>query len=446
MPLTAVDQLVAPICVPSGRIFFTVYAFFYPPQSVTPSEQLPLFLVCACMKPLSPAKRLAHLHARRDLKMARSAHAYVRGNTLRFYEWLAESSVAQVVPEGPPVWICGDCHLGNLGPLADSEGNVAIQIRDLDQAVIGNPAHDLIRLGLSLATAARGSDLPGVITARMMEEMVEGYEHAFADPHQDADEAQPEPNVVRTVRRRALGRKWRHLAKERLEDVEPEIPLGKRFWPLGKAERAALRAVVTHPPVSTMILSLDRLGDDRAPVMADAAYWMKGCSSLGLRRFAAIIALQGKNRTDHALIDLKEAVEPIAPAASGAVMPDDPAQRVLAAARALSPHLGERMATANILGRSIFARELMPQDLKIEVEQFSREEALKAARYLAFVVGQAHGRQMDADMRRGWIDRLQHGRSPNLEAPSWLWKAIVALAARHEAGYLDHCRLYAMAN
>jgi uncharacterized protein (DUF2252 family) len=26
-----------------------------------------------------------------------------------------------------------------------------IQIRDLDQTVIGNPAHDLIRLGLSLA-------------------------------------------------------------------------------------------------------------------------------------------------------------------------------------------------------------------------------------------------------------------------------------------------------
>ena len=27
---------------------------------------------------------------------------------------------------------------------------MAIQIRDLDQTVIGNPAHDLIRLGLSL--------------------------------------------------------------------------------------------------------------------------------------------------------------------------------------------------------------------------------------------------------------------------------------------------------
>lgn len=403
-----------------------------------------MLLVCVCMKPFAPAERIPYLHARRDLKMARSAHAYVRGNTARFYEWLMESTAARIVPEGPQIWICGDCHLGNLGPLADNDGNVAIQIRDLDQAVIGNPSHDLIRLGLSLATAARGSDLPGVVTARMMEEMIAGYAQAFADPEQDENEVQEEPDVVRTVRRRALGRKWRDLAKERLEDVQPQIPLGKRFWPLNDAELQALHDVITTPPVSEMVLSLDRRGKEREPVMADAAYWMKGCSSLGLWRFAAIVALKGGDRTDHALIDLKEAVAPIAPAASGASMPADPAERVLAAARALSPHLGERMAATSVLGHSMFVRELMPQDLKIEVEQFSQREALKAARYLAFVVGKAHGRQMDGATRKHWIKTLQSGRSGDIDAPSWLWQAVVALAARHEAGYLDHCRVYAL--
>ena len=73
---------------------------------------------------------------------------------------------------GPAVWICGDCHTGNLGPVADVKGRVEIQIRDLDQAVIGNPAYDLIRLALSLATAARSSDLSGVKSANMLEQMV----------------------------------------------------------------------------------------------------------------------------------------------------------------------------------------------------------------------------------------------------------------------------------
>ena len=96
-------------------------------------------------------ERAAVLEANRMRKMARSAHAYVRGNTAKFYVWLDASPAAARVPSGPSIWICGDCHLGNLGPLTNGEGRIEIQIRDLDQAVIGNPAHDLIRLGLSLA-------------------------------------------------------------------------------------------------------------------------------------------------------------------------------------------------------------------------------------------------------------------------------------------------------
>jgi len=122
-----------------------------------------------------PDDRQRILTETRNLKMAQSAHAYVRGSTAKFYEWLQSSSRVKL-PEGPPVWICGDCHVGNLGPLADTKGRVLVQIRDLDQTVIGNPAHDLVRLGLSLASAARGSDLPGVTTARILEELVAGYQ------------------------------------------------------------------------------------------------------------------------------------------------------------------------------------------------------------------------------------------------------------------------------
>ena len=53
----------------------------------------------------------------------------------------------------------------------------------------------------------------------------------------------PEPDVVRTVRRRALGRQWKHLARERLKDAEPTIPLGRKFWALDREERAALASL-----------------------------------------------------------------------------------------------------------------------------------------------------------------------------------------------------------
>ncbi|WP_223798926.1 DUF2252 family protein [Sphingomonas nostoxanthinifaciens] len=136
-----------------------------------------------------------------------------------------------------------------------------IQIWDLDQTVIGNPAHDLIRLGLSLTTAARGSDLPGVTTARMVEEMIDGYEHALAD--REEGYLGPEPEVVRVVKRRALGRRWRHLANERVNGTEPTIPIGKKFWPLEPAERSALVELFSDPEVKRAILSLDRKDRDR---------------------------------------------------------------------------------------------------------------------------------------------------------------------------------------
>ena len=70
--------------------------------------------------------------------MAHSAHAYVRENAAQFYEWLDGSNAADL-PLGPSIWICGDCHIGNLGPAANVQGGIDLVIRDLDQAVIGNP-------------------------------------------------------------------------------------------------------------------------------------------------------------------------------------------------------------------------------------------------------------------------------------------------------------------
>lgn len=394
--------------------------------------------------PLSPAERSTLLEANRTLKMARSAHAYVRGNTAKFYDWLESSPVSARVPQGPSIWICGDCHVGNLGPLSNGDGRVEVQIRDMDQAVIGNPAHDIIRLGLSLATAARGADLPGVVTAQMLEEMMEGYVAAIHDP--TSGDPGVEPDVVQSVKRRALGRRWRHLAKERLEAVEPQIPLGKRFWPIEDKERAALEAALAKPSVLRTVLGDGDKEEPRDIRLVDAAYWMKGCSSLGLLRYAAIVAIADpKGRMDYALIDLKEAIDPIAPIAPGAELPKDNADRVVAAARALSPHLGMRMAPVRMLGRSLFVRELAPQDLKLELDQFTRSEAVKSARYLAFVVGRAHARQMDTDARAAWLEILAADRRSTLDTPSWLWESVVSLAGRHEMGYLEHCMRYAVA-
>jgi uncharacterized protein (DUF2252 family) len=104
------------------------------------------------------------------------------------------------------------------------------------------------------------------------------------------------------------------------------------------------------------------------------------------------------------------------------------------------------MRSAECLDRSVFIRELCPEDLKLEMHRLARPDATIAARYLAAVVGDAHARQMDEVTRAKWSAELQRNRSKTLDAPSWLWSSIVELVAIHEAAYLEHCRRYAISN
>ena len=371
--------------------------------------------------------------------MARSAHAYVRGSTVQFYQWLAAQKQG-TLPEGPPVWICGDCHAGNLGPVAGVDGRIDIQIRDFDQTVIGNPAHDLIRLALSLATASRGSDLPGVTTAKILEQVIEGYRAAL---RQNADTIDDAPDTVQIVMKQSIARSWKNLAKERLEDQKPTIPLGPKFWPLSRPEREAIGKLFDSPSLHHLATSLRSREDDAAVEVLDAAYWMKGCSSLGLLRFAVLLGIGKGKKRDLALMDVKEAASAAAPRYASEKMPRDNAERVVEGALHLSPHLGKRMVAGHIEKRPVFVRELLPQDLKVEIDRLTVEEAMKAASFLAGVVGKAHARQMDKKTGERWTKELERQRSKTLDAPSWLWSSVVELIGRHEVAYLEHCRKYA---
>jgi uncharacterized protein (DUF2252 family) len=390
------------------------------------------------------------LEQQRRRKMARSVHAYVRGNTIQFYEWLARARKGSI-PQGPPIWICGDCHVGNLGPVADADGHVEIEIRDLDQSVIGNPAHDLIRLALSLAMAARGSDLPGVTTAQMVEHIMQGYQVALLHPAATtADDAHGDQLApIRDVLNNAIRRRWKHLAEERIDDVKPTIPLGERFWKLSDQERKAIDKLFAEDDTCKLMTQLKGRADDAKVKVVDAAYWMKGCSSLGKLRMAVLVSIGKHSDHIYCLVDIKEAVKPAAPAAkriAGAPhMPADFAERVVAGASALSPYLGNRMRSATLLRRPVVVRELMPQDLKLEIDSLTCDQAVGAARFLAAVLGKAHGRQMNAATSKRWVAELNRNRSKSLEAPNWLWSSLLQLVSEHEAAYLEHCRRYALA-
>jgi uncharacterized protein (DUF2252 family) len=243
--------------------------------------------------------------------------------------------------------------------------------------------------------------------------------------------------------KKSLARSWKKLADERLEDQNPTIPRGTKFWSLSKSERSAIDEMFQTAALRHLATSLKSRDDDAPIEVEDAAYWMKGCSSLGLLRFAVLLGIGERKKRTLALMDVKEAVAAAAPRFAREKMPKDQAERVVEGAMHLSPHLGKRMVAARLDRRSVFIRELLPQDLKIEIERLTVQDAMKAASFLAGVVGKAHARQMDEATRKGWFKELERNRTSTLEAPSWLWSSVVSLIGSHEVAYLEHCRRYA---
>jgi uncharacterized protein (DUF2252 family) len=237
------------------------------------------------------------------------------------------------------------------------------------------------------------------------------------------------------------------LAKERIGDTRPNIPLGRRFWPATDEERHAVNSLFSDTSIARIATMIESCPDDVEVSVVDVAYWMKGCSSLGLLRYGVLLGVpkEKSKSSSYCLIDIKEAVASAAPATEGAKMPADYAERVVEGARHISPFLGERMRAATLMDRPVFLRELLPQDLKIEFAELTSEEVLLSAEYLAAVVGYAHARQMNSPTRTSWQKELARHRSKDLDTPSWLWQNVLGLLVDHERTYLEHCRRYALA-
>ena len=121
-----------------------------------------------------------------------------------------------------------------------------------------------------------------------MEALVEGYELALSIASDNTESPISAPDAVKFTMKRALGRKWKHLAEERIEDVRPKALRGEHFWALSKTEQKEIRALFETEDVRRLITLLKSRPNDAKVRVLDAAYWIKGCSSLGRLRYSVL--------------------------------------------------------------------------------------------------------------------------------------------------------------
>ena len=245
----------------------------------------------------------------------------------------------------------------------------------------------------------------------------------------------------------ALRRRGSTSRDERIDDVKPAIPLGKRFWALApERTRRHRRTLRTHEVVHASSPASTRRDDDAKIKVLDAAYWMKGCSSLGRLRYAVLLGVGRKATTS---------------------------STAWSTSRRPSPPPRPRTKRAHAAGRLRRARRRRrPRPLAVPRRTHAgRRPPPPSRRHARADAAGPQARDRSPDPRRGrrrrriswpassakrtparWTPppanvarRTNRNRSRTLDAPGWLWTAVVELIASHEAGYLEHCRRYALA-
>lgn len=376
--------------------------------------------------PSTPAERTSRLAALRAQKTIETAHAFVRASAPLFYEVLSGVKV----PAGPAVWISGDCHAENVGAVPDAKGRVELAMNDFDETVIGNPAHDVTRMALSLAIAMRGAGHAGSATVAMLTSLLEGY-CAGLESKRDVD---PEADRLRATLEHATKIERRDLLERLCDDAHPRtIPHGEKFWPLSDAMHAELAKVVASKDVQATVRLSGDVGDGSIELL-DAAFRVAGTASLGAFRAALLVEIDGDScpkRDRVRILDVKEVQPTSTPRAKAT--PKNDAERVLAGTKALVPDYAARRCAVTVHGKSTLLRELMPQEAKANVDDLGRDEIEPVARSLGRVIGRAHGRQLDARDAAAWRKEIA--------ARDWLVAALAALVGAHEAAYVRRCAL-----
>lgn len=324
-------------------------------------------------------------------KMLASPFAFLRGAPAAFYEALAQAPDLAAGPSGEGV-IVGDSHLENFGAYrsralpGDKEkrqGRVVFDVNDFDDACVGPHRFDLVRLATSLLLAARVHGAPGDATLALLASLFEGYARGAFEGVVD-----PPPPCVRRLVARAEARSEREFLGSRTTGRRGRrrLALGARYLPLEARVREALPAALARYAAG---LSPESRPRPEELELLDAAFRVAGNGSLGCLRVAVLV----RGRDDGGwLFDLKEESRAPSPRRLATVPDVSPAERVYTAYRACVERVPSRLGTTTLLGRTMLARRLTPQEDKLDVVALRPRELHELVPHVGALLGRAHAR------------------------------------------------------
>jgi uncharacterized protein (DUF2252 family) len=325
-------------------------------------------------------ERLAIKYAR----MRSNAFVFLRGTAHLFYEDWPRQSQLNAAPKS---WICGDLHLENFGGYLAGDGGEYFDVSDFDEAGRAPVTWELARLCVSLLLAASAIGMKESECEALIGRCLDGYAKALAEKRLapiDAKTAQPDLRQFlqglssnhqdSLLKSRTSGkgtaRRLRILKNKALPARPSQIKRVKRWW---KRSRR-------NPDIR-------RFGK-----LLDVARRVTGTGSLGLQRYALLVATENETR----LLELKEAV----PAAMILFhrAPANPwrneADRVTVIQRRAQAAPPRLLDAVEFDRKSFILRELHPGDDKLTVARgkAQRQRLARLAPWLGRTAAASHRR------------------------------------------------------
>lgn len=309
---------------------------------------------------------------RRKFELLRAdPYAFYRGTCHLFYDTLPRHSV---LATAPALLVCGDLHLENFGVYKGDNRLAYFDLSDFDEATLAPFTLDVLRFLGSIHVAAHLR-----LSTRQAEELgelfIDRYRTLIVDGKARWLERSTADGMVRDLLGSVVARTRMQLLKARTvrTDRGRRLRLNDRALPIGKAQRAELRAFIERFGAAQ--------GEQRFYRLLDAARRVAGKGSLGLERYVLLVEGKGSPRGNY-LLDLKCAVPSTLPVTDR--RPPFPwkteAQRVATTqrlAQAISPAL---LHAVTIGQRSFVLKELQPMTDRLDLARWDgRIERLESA-------------------------------------------------------------------
>jgi len=244
------------------------------------------------------AKRDPERLQRKYLAMRHDPFTFLRGTCHLFYEQLPE---AKWLAKAPPVWVCGDLHLENMGSYKGDNRLVYFDLNDFDEGALAPASWELVRLLTSVHMAAGSLHLSDAQADHLCRDFLDTYAAELRSGKARWVERDMATGMVGDLLQGLRGRlrppflDSRTIRKGKHRSLRID---GRRALPVTDRQREKVVALIDS--------MASREDAPRFYRVLDVARRIAGTGSLGVDRFAILV--EGKGSPDgNYLLDLKQA-------------------------------------------------------------------------------------------------------------------------------------------